>query len=47
VVGSEPKESSKDLLSLADKVFCFEKGNFQLPEGPVLFVNNHWKFKSA
>jgi Ni2+-binding GTPase involved in maturation of urease and hydrogenase len=46
-LGTEPKESSKDLMTRADKVFYFEKGNFQLPDKSVVFTNNHWKINNT
>jgi len=42
-LGAEPKESSKDLMNMADKIFYFEKGNLQIPENPVVYTNNRWK----
>jgi hypothetical protein len=44
---SEPKESSKDLMTLADKVFYSEKGNLQIPQTPVVFDNDQWKINCA
>lgn len=46
-VGSEPKESSKDLMNLADKVYYFENGNLHLPNRPVIFTTGKWKLNSA
>jgi hypothetical protein len=46
-LGSEPKESSRDLMNLADNVFYFENGNLQIPKRPVVFTNNQWKLNSA
>lgn len=46
-LGTEPKESSKDLMTMADKVFYFESGNLQIPEIPVAYANNRWKLNRA
>lgn len=39
----EPKESSKDIMLLADTVLEFKSGSLRLPPKPVIFVNNRWK----
>jgi len=44
---TEPKESSKELLSLADKIFYFEPGHLQIPEKPVVFSNYAWKLNDV
>ncbi len=43
----EPKESSKDLLEIADFIFYSDNGNLQIPQNPVIFKNNQWKLNHA
>jgi hypothetical protein len=41
--GSEPKQSSKDLMTVADKIFYTENENLQIPDRPAVFANGRWK----
>ncbi|HEY4784711.1 MAG TPA: hypothetical protein VIH57_01620 [Bacteroidales bacterium] len=45
-IGTEPKDSSRDLLLLADYVFRFEQGNFILSGSPVVFEDHSWKLNA-
>jgi len=42
-IGAKPKESAKDLLALADKVYNFEAGALKFPEIPIIFDDSTWK----
>lgn len=46
-IGSEPKESSKDLILLADKVFYSPKESLNIPKMPVVFNSGRWKINCA
>jgi hypothetical protein len=42
-VGQKPKDSSTDLMEIADKVFFYENGKLDISEKPVVYNNNTWK----
>ncbi len=42
-----PKESAKDLMQMADKIFNFEYGNLQIPYKSVVFIDHQWKLNLA
>ena len=46
-MGTIPKESAKDIMVMADKIFNFESGNLQIPYKSVVFIDHQWKLNLA
>lgn len=42
-IGQEPKESSTDLMKIADKIFYYENGKLDISNKPVVYTSDTWK----
>lgn len=42
-IGQEPKESSADLMKIADKILYYENGKLDISNKPVVYTSDTWK----